>query len=101
VVSVPMSLPLARAHDAWQTFMLALTAVFAAIGVVLNAMLWWMVIRPVTKLARIADQVSLGALEAPAFQAAGRDEIGALAQSFTRMRRSLSQALDMLGAEPA
>jgi HAMP domain-containing protein len=101
VVSVPMALPLARANEAWRTFMMALAAVFIAIGAALNAMLWWMVIRPVTKLARIADQVSLGALEAPAFQAAGRDEIGALALSFTRMRRSLSQALDMLGAEPA
>ena len=75
VVSVPMALPLARAHEAWSTFMIALTAVFVAIGAVLNAMLWWMVIRPVTKLARIADQVSLGALEAPVFQAAGRDDV--------------------------
>jgi HAMP domain-containing protein len=31
--------------------MIALTAVFVAIGAVLNAMLWWLVIRPVTKLA--------------------------------------------------
>jgi protein-histidine pros-kinase len=101
VVSVPMALPLARAHEAWVVFMGALAAVFVAIGVVLNLMLWWMVIRPVTRLSNLADQVSLGAVGAPAFAAEGRDEIGALAQSFTRMRRSLSQAMDMLGAEAA
>jgi protein-histidine pros-kinase len=101
VVQVPMALPLARAREAWGTFMSALAVVFVSIGAVLNAMLWWLVIRPVTRLAAIADQVSLGALEAPPFQAAGADEIGALGRSFTRMRRSLVQAMDMLGAEPA
>lgn len=101
IVQVPMALPLARAREAWGTFMAALAIVFTAIGLVLNLMLWWLVIRPVTRLAEIADQVSLGALEAPAFQAAGADEIGALGRAFTRMRRSLVQAMDMLAAEPA
>ncbi|MFO1270261.1 MAG: DUF3365 domain-containing protein [Rubrivivax sp.] len=101
VVTVPMAVPLARAHEAWVVFMIALTSVFAAIGVVLNAMLWWLVIRPVTKLSRIADAVSLGDDKAPAFSSEGRDEIGALARSFTRMRRSLAQAMDMLEGAPA
>ena len=35
-------------------------AVFVVIAVALNAMLWWLVIRPVTKLSRLADRVSLG-----------------------------------------
>jgi len=81
--------------------MVALTSVFAAIGIVLNAMLWWLVIRPVTKLSRIADAVSLGEMKAPAFTSEGRDEIGALARSFTRMRRSLAQAMEMLEGAPA
>ncbi len=101
IVSVPMALPLARAHEAWVTFMLLLGAVFLAIALVLNGMLWWLVIRPVTRLSRIADQVSLGELGAPAFAAPGRDEIGALAMAFTRMRRSLVQALQMLDGAPA
>ncbi len=101
MVSVPMAVPLARAQEAWLTFMIALTSVFVAIGVVLNAMLWWLVIRPVQKLSRIADAVSLGDDQAPAFNAEGRDEIGALARSFTRMRRSLVQAMDMLEGAPA
>jgi len=101
IVSVPMAVPLARAHEAWSVFMLLLTSVFVVIGVVLNAMLWWLVIRPVTKLSHIANQVSLGELEAPQFAASTRDEIGALARSFTRMRRSLVQAMNMLDGAPA
>jgi len=101
LVSVPMAVPLARAHGAWVLFMGMLSAVFAAIAVVLNLMLWWLVIRPVTQLSGIADRVSLGELGAPAFNAAARDEIGRLAVSFSRMRKSLVQALRLLESSPA
>ena len=101
LVSVPMAVPLARAHDAWVLFMGMLSAVFASIAVVLNLMLWWLVIRPVMQLSSIADRVSLGELGAPAFNAAARDEIGRLAVSFSRMRKSLVQALRLLESTPA
>jgi len=96
IVSVPMAVPLQRAEQAWQLFMALLTAVFVTIALVLNGMLWWLVIRPVTRLSSLADRVSLGELRAPAFAAASRDEIGVLAQSFSRMRKSLVQAMKML-----
>jgi protein-histidine pros-kinase len=98
VVSVPMSVPLARAENTFRVFMTSLIGIFVAIGVVLNVMLWALVIRPVTQLSRLADRVSLGEINAPEFKARGRDEIGLLAGSFTRMRRSLEQAMNMLGA---
>jgi protein-histidine pros-kinase len=101
IVSVPMAVPLARAHDAWSVFMLLLSSVFVVIGIVLNAMLWLLVIRPVTRLSDIANQVSLGEMEAPSFNASTRDEIGTLARSFARMRRSLVQAMNMLDGAPA
>jgi HAMP domain-containing protein len=101
MVSVPMALPLQRAQEAWVLFMVMLSSVFLTIAVVLNLMLWWLVIRPVTRLSRIADRVSLGELGAPAFAASARDEIGRLAVSFSRMRKSLVQALRMLEGAPA
>lgn len=101
LVSVPMAVPMARAQSAWTLFMGMLSAVFAAIALVLNTMLWWLVIRPVTRLAGIADRVSLGELNAPVYKPSGRDEIGRLAHSFGRMRRSLVQAMRMLEASPA
>jgi HAMP domain-containing protein len=101
MVSVPMALPLARAQQTWVTLMLMLGAVFVVIGVALNALLWAMVIRPVTHMASLAERVSLGKGDAPAFEAKSRDEIGVLAQSFNRMRRSLTTAMKMLEAPAA
>jgi HAMP domain-containing protein len=54
------------------------------------------VVRPVTRLSSLADRVSQGDLEAPEFDVRGRDEIAALAQSFSRMRVSVVQAMKML-----
>ena len=96
VVSVPMSVPLARAEQTFKVFMVSLVGIFMAIGLVLNLMLWWVVIRPVTALSGLADRVSLGDAEAPEFVTRGRDEIAKLGQSMTRMRRSLEQAMKML-----
>lgn len=98
VVSVPMAVPLARAERAFSVFMASLVGIFVAIGVVLNLMLWMLVIRPVTRLSRLADRVSLGEADAPEVKVRGRDEIARLAESITRMRRSLEQAMKMLGA---
>jgi len=98
IVSVPMSLPLERADDAFKLFMGLLTAVFVLIGVALNLMLWQLVVRPVSRLSAIADKVSLGELDAPEFTSRSRDEIGVLVESFARMRRSVVQAMKMLDA---
>jgi len=97
IVSVPMTLPIKRANDTFKVFMISLTGVFAFIFVALNLMLHAIVIRPVTRLSRIADEVSLGNLDAPEFTSKGKDEIAILAGSFNRMRTSLVQAMKMLG----
>jgi HAMP domain-containing protein len=99
MVSVPADVAIQRAQAAYRTFMVSLTAVFLFVGVALNLMLLAMVIRPVTKLARLADQVSLGNMDVPDFQARGKDEIGVLADSFNRMKKSVVQAMKMLEAE--
>jgi protein-histidine pros-kinase len=79
--------------------MVSLTVVFALIFLALNLMLWYMVIRPVTRLSRLADQVSQGEnMDAPDFEVKSRDEIGVLTQSFNRMKKSLVQAMKMLEA---
>jgi len=96
-----MAIPLERARAAWALFMAMLSGVFVTIAVALNLMLWWLVIRPVTRLSHIADRVSLGDLGAPQFRILhGRDEIGRLALSFGRMRKSLVQAMKMLEGAP-
>jgi protein-histidine pros-kinase len=96
IVSVPMSLPLQKAQRTFYTFMGSLVAVFALVFVALNLMLNWMIVRPVARLSRAADQVSTGNFEIPEFPERGRDEIALLGRAFNRMRRSLQKAMQMI-----
>jgi len=96
IVQVPVAVALARAENTFRVFMISLVVVLVTVAVVLNLLLWWMFIRPVTRISALADRISLGAVDAPDFVARGRDEIGSLAESLTRMRRSLAQAMKML-----
>jgi protein-histidine pros-kinase len=96
VVSVPMALPLQRADASFKLFIGSLVGVFVVVGIVLNVMIWFVVVRPVTQLSALADRVSQGDLEAAEFDTRSRDEIGVLAESFARMRTSVVQAMKML-----
>jgi protein-histidine pros-kinase len=97
VVSVPLAVPLEKAHESFITFMLILAAVFAVMTVVLNLLLHYVVTRPVVRIAGIAEEVSLGKEGVEEFETKGNDEIASLSQSFSRMRRSLESAMKMLG----
>jgi HAMP domain-containing protein len=96
VVSVPMDVPLKRAAANFNLFIGSLIGVFVVVGIVLNLMIWLVVVRPVTQLSELADRVSQGDLDAPEFGRGSKDEIGVLADSFSRMRASVTQAMKML-----
>jgi len=96
IVSAPMQLPIQRAKIAFTGFMLSLAGVFEGIFVALNAMLVFLVTRPVNRLSKLADEVSMGNMDVPEFQVSGKDEIAGLAESFGRMRKSLARAIKML-----
>lgn len=96
IVTVPMSLPMARAQNTFLLFMGSLLAIFVVIFVLLNILLHMIVIRPVVRMARIANDVSMGKPDVPEFNKPGDDEIASLSESFNRMRRSMDNALTML-----
>jgi protein-histidine pros-kinase len=96
IVSVPFELPLLRANAALKNFVYLLSGLFLFLFVALNLLLLWLVVRPVRRLAGIADQVSKGNMDAPDFPSKGGDEIATLGASFNRMRRSLVEAMNML-----
>jgi len=97
IVTVPMSVPLARAQQTFTTFMILLGAVFVLLLVLLNILLHFVVIRPVVRMAGIATEVSMGKPDVPEYVRQGGDEIASLSQSFNRMRLSLENAMKMLG----
>jgi protein-histidine pros-kinase len=96
-VSVPMSEPLAQARSTFMYFAGLLAGIFLLLLVLLNVLLHFFVIRPVTEMSRIPDEVSLGKLGLPEYVVRGSDEIASLSASFNRMRRSLEEALKESG----
>ncbi len=98
IVSVPLGVPLQRAHEVFKVFLASLVGVFVVVGIVLNVMVWMLVVRPVSRLSALADRVSQGDLDAPEFATGGRDEIATLSDSFSRMRASVVQAMKLLDA---
>jgi protein-histidine pros-kinase len=95
-VSVPERRAFSRARQSLYSIMGGLFAVFAVMMVLLNLLLHLFIIVPIRRISRIADEVSLGNMDAPEFEASGEDEIGSLSLSFNRMRRSLAAAFRML-----
>jgi protein-histidine pros-kinase len=96
IVSVPMSVPLARAERALGALLFGLTSIFLLVALVINLMLYFIVVRPVNRMSRIADQISRGEEPESSLAVAGRDQIASLGRSFNRMRLSLESAMKML-----
>jgi protein-histidine pros-kinase len=96
IVQVPVATATARADATFRGFMASVMGVLVAIAALLNLLLWWMFVRPVTRISALADRISLGDVGAADFVARSRDEIGSLAMALSRMRRSLSTAMSML-----
>jgi protein-histidine pros-kinase len=96
IVSVPMALPIEIADKAFRTLVLYLVLTFLFLLIAIDAGLYFVVIRPVTKLAAMADRVSRGEIDLPELPAKGNDEITDLTASFNRMYVTVVKALKML-----
>jgi protein-histidine pros-kinase len=93
IVSVPMSVPVGMANRAYKTLLISLCGVFVFTLALLDLGLILIVVHPVDRLARMADQISKGHLNVEDIPASGSDEIAHLARSFNHMRQSLAAAL--------
>jgi protein-histidine pros-kinase len=101
IVSVPESVAVAMANKALKTLLLYLVAVAFVTLLVLDVVLVATVIRPVSKLSKMADEISKGNTNVQELPVKGRDEIAALAGSFNRMQRSLTRAMKLLEGDDA
>jgi HAMP domain-containing protein len=96
IISVPMSVPLGIADRAFRTLIVSLGGIALATMFLIDLAIILMVIRPVSRLSKAADEISKGNLNVPEIPAKGSDEIAQLAQSFNRMYLSLVKAIHML-----
>jgi len=99
IVSVPMSVPVAMADRAFKTLLISLSGAFLFTLALLDLGLIFIVVHPVDRLARMANEISNGNLHVPELPAKGSDEIAYLARAFNRMSASLAKALGMHGQE--
>ena len=96
IVSVPMALPVANASRAFRSLMISLVGAALATFLVLDLFIIMVVIRPVTRLSAVAEEISKGALTVPELEVKGGDEVALLTRSFNRMVLSLAKAIELL-----
>ena len=96
IVAVPMSVTLERARSTFYIFMGALTAAAALAVISLNFAMRILVVRPISELSQLCDQVSKGDFSTNDPKTTGSDEIASLGSSFVRMKVSLQKAMKML-----
>ncbi len=96
IVSAPMALADKRALDLIVVIMLSIIAAFTVVIVLVNLMLSRIVLKPVSVMSEISEQVSMGDFSADEYVKKGNDEISSLSESFNRMRRSLDSAMKLL-----
>ncbi len=96
IVSAPMALADKRALDLVIVILAAIMVAFAVVIILVNIMLSRIVLKPVSVMSDISEQVSMGDFSAPEYVKKGKDEISSLSASFNRMRRSLASAMKLL-----
>ena len=96
VVSVPLATATANATRIFRGVMGSIAAILIATLLIVNIILYYLVVRPVRRMATIADQVSLGNMASGEFPEHGSSELTNLGRAFNRMRTSLDKALTML-----
>jgi protein-histidine pros-kinase len=96
VISVPMASVLNASREAFLTFLIILLVMIAAVFVIVNVMLHYLVIAPVKRVSAMADAVSLGEDNVEVYVKPGNDEVSSLSASFNRMRESIKHAMEMM-----
>jgi HAMP domain-containing protein len=96
IISVPMSVPVAIANQAFRSLVVALLLTLLLAILALDAGVYWLVIRPLRVVSDSGDRISKGDKNVPPLVVSGKDEIASVIASFNRMRVSLTKALAML-----
>jgi len=96
IISVPLSVPVKIANDAWHNLLAILIGTGIAVILALDLGVFWFVIHPLRLVSATADQVSKGERNIAPLPVKGKDEIASVTASFNRMQLSLIKALKML-----
>ena len=95
-----MSVPIAMADRAYKTLLISLCGVFVFTLALLDLGLIIIVVHPVDRLSRMAEEISHGNLNVPDLPDKGWDEIAQLARAFNRLSQSLTMATRGIRVRP-
>ena len=95
IISVPATTVLQNAQKSFLLLIGVFLLIFAATILAVNFWLKRYVVRPLNRMAKVAEAVSMGDTEAE-FERTSNDEVGSLAETFSRMKMSLTMAMQRL-----
>lgn len=98
VVSVPYARAEASVDRSLGSFLLIVGSTIAVLWLATNFLLQSLVLRPLRRIAMLADTLSVGKESGDEFPTEAAPEIQALGTAFNRMRKSLAKAMQMLGS---
>jgi protein-histidine pros-kinase len=96
MVVVPYTLPAQLARKTFYSFLVSLAAIFLLLFLVINITIRKLVLRPVLRLTRMADEVSKGNLKSAEIKVTGKDELAEMLTAFNRMRRSVIKIVQLV-----
>ncbi|MBT3203568.1 MAG: DUF3365 domain-containing protein [Gammaproteobacteria bacterium] len=96
IVVVPYKLPAKLARKTFYSFLVALALLFMTLFIVINIMIRILVLKPITVMTQLADNLSKGNITGSELEILGEDEISDLSRSFNRMRRSVIKIIQIL-----
>jgi HAMP domain-containing protein len=94
-ISVPAQKVFDEAKETFLLIMAVVSSIFIMVILLVNDLLNRHVIRPLKKIAKVAEEVSTGDMNAE-FGQVSEDEIGNLAAAFKRMKLSLTLAMNRI-----
>ena len=95
IISVPAQKVMSQQRQSLVVIMAIISGVFVLVILLVNYLLDQNVIKPLKRIVRVAEEVSVGNLDAD-FEELSKDEIGSLAEAFRRMKLSLAMAMNRL-----
>jgi HAMP domain-containing protein len=96
IVRVPMEKIIAKRDEALRGLAGSMASVVGLTFLLLNLGLVVFVTRPVARLSRMANEISVGHMEVREIPVRGNDEISMLTAAFNRMSRSIVKAFKLL-----
>jgi protein-histidine pros-kinase len=95
-VVVPYTLPAELARKTFFSFLISLAVIFLLLFFVINITIRKLVLKPVSRLTRMADELGKGNLESAEIKVTGKDELAEMSAAFNRLRRRVIKIVQLM-----